>query len=240
MSVSEQSTIITKRNIQCLSTETKIINRQYIFKSDWTMQINTGSRLTGKLHWLIRVEQSKTAYAVDFLAYLLAISVLSLYLIWVGFSRHTFIIPLLIILGFISWTLIEYLLHRYLLHGVEPFRQWHMQHHSRPTALICTPTLVSSGSISLFIFIPAWLVGNLWVASAITLGLLIGYLGYAITHHAIHHWRASSVWLTQRKVWHFRHHANHLPICYGVTSGYWDVVFNTQITEILIHSSSND
>jgi cyclopropane-fatty-acyl-phospholipid synthase len=202
------------------------------------MQIKVESWLIGKLYWLIRVEQSKTAYFLDFLAYLMTISALSLYLVWVGFPNFTLIISFLVIVGFISWTLIEYLLHRYLLHGVEPFKQWHIQHHSRPTALICTPTLVSSGAIGLFIFIPAWLVWSLWIASALTLGLLIGYLGYAITHHALHHWRARGNWLTQRKVWHFRHHANQLPICYGVTSGYWDTVFNSEPKDSLIHHSS--
>ncbi|GAB1426064.1 hypothetical protein MASR2M16_32980 [Thauera terpenica] len=31
--------------------------------------------------------------------------------------------------GLVGWTLIEYLLHRFMLHRVEPFRAWHVEHH---------------------------------------------------------------------------------------------------------------
>jgi len=70
-------------------------------------------------------------------------------------------------------------------------------------------------------------LGDLWRASALTLGLLTGYLGYAITHHAIHHWRADNAWLKERKYWHALHHHSEQPGCYGVTSSVWDRVFGS-------------
>ena len=38
-----------------------------------------------------------------------------------------------------------------------------------------------------------------------TLGVLIGYYGYAFTHHAAHHWRHENAWLRRRKRWHALH-----------------------------------
>ena len=70
-----------------------------------------------------------------------------------------------------------------------------------------------------------WCIGSSFMACspfALTLGVLCGYVAYAITHHAIHHWRVDSAWLRRRQRWHFIHHSSPRPCCYGVTSGIWD------------------
>ena len=66
-----------------------------------------------------------------------------------------------------------------------------------------------------------------WPGNALTLGVLIGYLGYAITHHAMHHWKLNLGWLQRRKYWHAKHHHLMQPCCFGVSSGLWDQVFRT-------------
>jgi len=68
-------------------------------------------------------------------------------------------------------------------------------------------------------------LGDWWEACALTLGLLIGYLAYAVTHHAIHHWPAHNNWLKTRKRSHALHHHLRQLGSYGVTSGFWDAVF---------------
>jgi cyclopropane-fatty-acyl-phospholipid synthase len=67
----------------------------------------------------------------------------------------------------------------------------------------------------------------MWRACALTLGVLISYLGYAITHHAIHHWRIDNAWLKRRQRWHARHHHTTQTTGYGVTSAFWDQVSGT-------------
>jgi len=57
----------------------------------------------------------------------------------------------LVLAGMLLWSLTEYLPHRFVLHGLPPFRQWHALHHRRPQALICGPTLLSSGLITLLV-----------------------------------------------------------------------------------------
>jgi cyclopropane-fatty-acyl-phospholipid synthase len=96
--------------------------------------------------------------------------------------------------------------------------------------LICTPTLLSGTLIATLVFGPAWAVGGLWRACAVTLGVLAGYLAYAMTHHAMHHGRTRALWVRQRRRSHARHHHAAAPACYGVTSAFWDHVFGTAAT----------
>ena len=109
-----------------------------------------------------------------------------------------------------------------------PCPHWHARHHARPAALIGTPTLLSGGLVAGLVLLPAWWLGAVWQAVALTLGLLAGYLGYASVHHALHHWRATSAWMQRRQRWHAQHHrAGAAPGCFGVTSSFWDHVFGT-------------
>jgi sterol desaturase/sphingolipid hydroxylase (fatty acid hydroxylase superfamily) len=119
-------------------------------------------------------------------------------------------------------------MHRYLLHRVQPFKSWHEEHHQRPDAIIFTPTILSLAWQFVLIFIPALLAGGPWRASALTFGVLAGYLSYTITHHAVHHWHTDNPWLKQRKRWHaLHHHRTDQPGCYGVTTAFWDHVFGS-------------
>lgn len=177
---------------------------------------------------LFSLEHSQWAYRMDFALYATA-SVLMASLL-VAASPHDQTAKLFITagIGLITWPLIEYGLHRFVLHGLKPFSTWHAAHHHRPHALICTPTALSAALIAFLVFMPVALLSDIWLAIALTFGLLTGYLGYAVTHHALHHWRSDNAWLRQRKRCHALHHdpsrrAGH----YGVTSSLWDEVLGT-------------
>lgn len=163
---------------------------------------------------------------IDFAFYWVCVLVLALYLTING-SRYQLVSNLLLILtGIISWTAMEYLLHRFVLHGLEPFKSWHTQHHNRPHALICLPTVLSAALILLLAFFPALFMFGVLPASALTLGVLIGYLAYTIIHHGIHHWHIESSWLRKRKRWHALHHHVNQDSNFGVTNSFWDYVFS--------------
>jgi sterol desaturase/sphingolipid hydroxylase (fatty acid hydroxylase superfamily) len=120
-------------------------------------------------------------------------------------------------------------LHRFVLHGIKPFSTWHATHHQRPQALICTPTILSASLIAVLVGVPAWWLNEPWPALAMGFGLLNGYLVYAVTHHAIHHWRSDNEWIRQRKHCHALHHdASRMAGFYGVTSVLWDEVLGTK------------
>ncbi|MGE3176321.1 MAG: sterol desaturase family protein [Vicinamibacterales bacterium] len=177
---------------------------------------------------LFALEHSKAAYRADFVLYGAAVTSLAAYLresVPGGQAMESVVIALS---GLAGWTLIEYLLHRFVLHGLRPFSRWHANHHQRPRALICAPTILSATLVVVLVFLPALLWAGLWRACAFTLGVVAGYLAYAITHHATHHWRAGSEWLKRRRRWHALHHrrTGH-PGHYGVTSAFWDHVFGS-------------
>lgn len=177
---------------------------------------------------IFSLEHSKGAYVADFAFYGVVIVTLAALVLLVAPSGQLLHAALTIAVGLLSWTGIEYFLHRFVLHGVQPFRGWHAEHHQRPVALICTPTMLSAPLIALLVFLPSCLALGLWPACSFTLGVVIGYLAYATTHHAIHHWRSDNAWLRQRKYWHaLHHHANRRPACYGVTSQVWDHIFHS-------------
>ena len=176
---------------------------------------------------LLTLEHGKLAYRADFLLYALSVPALTALLLWTAARSYWLNGLFWVLVGLVSWTLIEYVLHGFVLHGLQPFRGWHEAHHQRPTALICAPTIFSATLIAVLVFLPAWVIGDLSCACSLTLGLLVGYLAYATTHHATHHWRATSSWLKARKRWHALHHHAHDPACYGVTSAFWDHVFGS-------------
>ncbi len=176
---------------------------------------------------LYTLEHSRSAYRADFALYGAALVGLAAFLVFDGPRGQRLEIAACALAGLGFWSVVEYALHRFVLHGLQPFQGWHAQHHRRPAALICTPTILSATLIATLVFLPA-LVFGLWWACALTLGVVTGYLAYSVTHHATHHWRADNAWLKRRKRWHALHH---LPIeqpgCYGVTSGFWDHVFGS-------------
>lgn len=175
-----------------------------------------------------QLEHSPWAYRTDFALYALASLLMASYLVLAGphDRRDTLWLPA--VMGLICWPALEYALHRFVLHGLKPFSTWHAEHHRRPRALICTPTLLSAGLIALLVFAPSAILGDRWLALSLTFGLLTGYLAYAITHHAIHHWHGNNAWLKQRQLSHALHHDPKRPQGhYGVLSSLWDEVMGT-------------
>jgi cyclopropane-fatty-acyl-phospholipid synthase len=174
---------------------------------------------------LFSIDHGPAAYWADFGIYGTAVAALAILLSVLAPREHWPSLAALVVLGVAAWTLIEYAVHRFVLHGLEPFSRWHAEHHDRPKALMSTPTLLSASLVASLIFLPGLLAAGLWRAFAWTLGVLAGYLAYALTHHATHHWRSRGAWMARRKRWHARHH--HMGACYGVSSSFWDRVFGT-------------
>ncbi len=177
---------------------------------------------------LLTTEHGRVAYLADFALYASAATTLAVLLAVAAPHERRAEMLAFALAGLAAWTLVEYLLHRFVLHGLQPFRTWHAEHHRRPRALIGTPTILSAGLIAALVFVPALVLSDLWRACALTFGLLAGYLVYAIVHHATHHRHSGLAWLRHVK----RHHALHhspvaVPARYGVTSAFWDVVFRT-------------
>jgi cyclopropane-fatty-acyl-phospholipid synthase len=190
---------------------------------------------------LFSLEHSSTAYRFDFALYALLCLGAATVLLSVAPTGYGIVLLLWVMSGVALWSLLEYLLHRYVLHGVAPFSRWHAQHHLRPRALIASPIALSLSLFFTLGTLPAWWLLGIWPAVALTLGLMCSYLVYGLTHHATHHgtpsWIGRSAWLSQRRICHAMHHAAHniktqgqvsKPCHFGVSSSIWDVLFGTK------------
>ena len=193
---------------------------------------------------LFTLEHSRTAYRVDFALYGLISLAMASALLLASPAGSGAALAAWALTGLLAWSPAEYLLHRFVLHGVPPFNRWHDEHPRRPTALIGSPTLISVSLFATLVAAPAgWLLGA-WPACAMTFGLLTGYLAYGLTHHATHHavpgLSRRGGWLARRRRWHALHHQAHrassrgataepgLPAGhYGVSSALWDHAFGT-------------
>ncbi len=136
-----------------------------------------------------------------------------------------------VLIGASVWTLVEYLLHRFVLHRVPWIKEQHEAHHNSHKELIGTPTWLSLTLTLASVLLPATLLTNLALGSGFTAGFMLGYLWYVAVHYGTHHWSAKSGSLFSRlQRRHAVHHHYDVMGNFGVSSGLWDYVFLTNVT----------
>ena len=153
-------------------------------------------------------------------------------------------IPVAFIVGLFTWTLAEYVVHRFVFH-FPPRTPWqervsflfHGVHHAQPwskTRLVMPPA-VSIPMALLFYGLFSLLVGLVlgapqWVAPLFS-GFVAGYLTYDMLHYSMHHFRMQWGVLRSRRKYHMLHHGSTPNRRFGVTSSLWDIVFGTKPAE---------
>lgn len=145
-------------------------------------------------------------------------------------------VALLLGSGFVSWSLIEYGLHRFVFHydarsrlGRELLYQAHLSHHENPTA---TNRLFASLFLSVPIAALYWLVawiatGSVATASYLFIGMSSGYFCYEWLHYQCHHGKSHLLLLRYLRKYHLLHHYKTPGLRFGVTSPLLDLVFGT-------------
>jgi len=136
--------------------------------------------------------------------------------------------------GLFLWTLVEYLLHRWVFHRFGTmFRSTHPRHHAFPRDLrylFAQPVFVSAGSAMLMMLL--WMVTGSWYeALKVMIGLWAGYLYYELVHYRIHFADNAGWSLRRQRRAHFKHHFDDPTRGFGVTTPIWDWVFRTTISE---------
>ncbi len=135
---------------------------------------------------------------------------------WLGWSA----------LGFVSWTLSEFLLHRYAYHLWPSFLSaGHSLHHESPRALIGVPWYLTAIAL-VAIYEGLSLVTRPPVTGVVMGFNWLGYILYCIAHHGSHHWSLPWGWFQRMKRHHLIHHA-HPEYNWGFTTPIWDHVFST-------------
>ena len=177
------------------------------------------------------MNQSKASYYADVIFYPVVVTGVVLADMVANGSAPRWFWLLTCLLGIFLWTLVEYLLHRFILHRLPIVMTLHAMHHSRPSAYIGTPLWVSLLGFSCIAFLPLWWIGGFEIANGITCGLIIGYVWYLLIHDAVHRWPLSdSSWIRKARLRHLRHHHTSEPSGnFGVTTDFWDGVFVTKI-----------
>jgi sterol desaturase/sphingolipid hydroxylase (fatty acid hydroxylase superfamily) len=159
------------------------------------------------------------------------------FLLYYSFAKLDFTFSYIILVftgGMLSWTLFEYLMHRFVFHYVahSPGAQRivyiiHANHHEYPRdreRLFMPPA--PSFIIAAVIFIPQYLLldNNAFMFFP---GFLFGYLMYGTMHYAIHAWNPPFKWM--KPLWrnHHLHHYKEQEKGFGVSTTIWDRVFGT-------------
>ncbi len=174
---------------------------------------------------------SKTAYYADFMIYAGAVAALAVFAAGEsGRAAHATWIEAFAV-GAALWTLLEYLLHRFILHRWRPFAAMHAFHHAAPRDLVGTPTWITLGIFWSLFFVPEWWLWSFNVASGLVAGVMAGFLWYGLLHHLIHHGRPRIIaaLLEKSAGRHRQHHYARRCGNFGVTTPIWDHLFGTVI-----------
>jgi sterol desaturase/sphingolipid hydroxylase (fatty acid hydroxylase superfamily) len=137
--------------------------------------------------------------------------------------------------GFVTWTLLEYWLHRLFFHW-QPPGKWgerlhflvHGVHHTWPRdkyRLVMPPAV----SITLyFVFGTIWylLLGPRY-GFGFHSGFVVGYMFYDLTHYWVHHFKPRSEYGRQLKKNHMLHHFKDPTTRFCVSNMVWDRLFGT-------------
>jgi dihydroceramide fatty acyl 2-hydroxylase len=138
-------------------------------------------------------------------------------------------------LGVLSWTLLEYGLHRFIFHfepdprsEVQKEAAWliHGIHHDYPwdrDRLVMPP--MATALIALAVWFAFRFLGSVehaWMA-----GMVGGYVWYDLTHYYLHHAAPTTAFGKWLRRYHLVHHFQTPQVRYGITTPLWDHVFRT-------------
>ncbi|NXO36678.1 FA2H hydroxylase, partial [Locustella ochotensis] len=201
---------------------------------------------------------SKTAWYVVFMVWTPVV----LYLSWVSYTSlaqgntrlfssftteysipvHKYYFPFIFLLGMILWSLLEYLIHRFVFHMKPPASNYylitlhfllHGQHHKSPfdSSRLVFPPVPASLVIGFFygvlrLLLPAVLGLSVFV------GGLCGYVIYDMMHYYLHYGSPrKGTYLYGLKAYHVKHHFEHQRSGFGISTRFWDYPFRTLIPE---------
>src|ERR1700730_2087471 len=134
-----------------------------------------------------------------------------------------------VIAGFMSSGLLEYVVHRWVLHGpASMVKRGHAQHHAEPRALISTPLFViMTGALAIWGLLGLVLPAGL--TALLVFGLYAGYNYFALVHHWQHHrghdLACVAYWRRLERRHHLHHHRQ--VVNFGVSTAIWDRLFGS-------------
>ncbi|NXU97915.1 FA2H hydroxylase, partial [Cettia cetti] len=202
---------------------------------------------------------SKTAWYVVFMVWTPVV----LYLSWVSYTSlaqgntrlfssftteysipvHKYYFPFIFLLGMILWSLLEYLIHRFVFHMKPPASNYylitlhfllHGQHHKSPfdSSRLVFPPVPASLVIGFFYGVLRLLLPEV-LGLTVFVGGLCGYVIYDMMHYYLHYGSPKKgTYLYGLKAYHVKHHFEHQRSgSFGISTRFWDYPFRTLIPE---------
>jgi sterol desaturase/sphingolipid hydroxylase (fatty acid hydroxylase superfamily) len=168
-----------------------------------------GTRRVGKYNASDRPMTAIIYFGEMLVASLLAIVLLAVSQVGMSFDAALFVG------GVVGWTLAEYLVHRFVLHGFAPTE--HRLHHANPDGAVLT------------IFWQIWIcfaLVYLIAGGTFVAGALVAYAWYLFVHHCAHHGPDK---LPLPLLKHHQSHHRFATRNYGVSTTLWDHIFGTML-----------
>ncbi|NWT03644.1 FA2H hydroxylase, partial [Mionectes macconnelli] len=201
---------------------------------------------------------SKTAWYVVFMVWTPVV----LYLSWVSYTSlaqgntrlfssftteysipvHKYYFPFIFLLGMVLWSLLEYLIHRFVFHMKPPASNYylitlhfllHGQHHKSPfdSSRLVFPPVPASLVIGFFYGVLRLLLPEV-LGLSVFVGGLCGYVIYDMMHYYLHYGSPKKgTYLYGLKAYHVKHHFEHQKSGFGISTRFWDYPFRTLIPE---------
>jgi len=156
-------------------------------------------------------------------------------------SSHPWIGVSCFLLGIALWTLIEYLSHRYILHGRfppanDPIRKFfhrrldplHWEHHERPFDGLHINGVLSDLMPLFAVCAPISFLAPVYTLPILMAGTIQGYVIEEWVHHCVHYYHFHNPVFRYIQRYHLYHHSpKGEREGYGISSPIWDFVFDT-------------
>jgi Fatty acid hydroxylase superfamily len=170
----------------------------------------------------------------------------SLALLWLGLRSSQRLMALWYFSGGIAaWTMLEYVVHRYVLHGRFPegrgpvrwfthkyFDPLHWEHHARPWDGEHINGRIRDTLPFAALFAAVASLAPLETAPMFVAGLLQAYVIEEWVHHSVHFYHFRNRYFRYIRRHHLYHHSpKGSEVGYGLTSAFWDVIWGTRIPE---------
>ncbi len=145
---------------------------------------------------------------------------------------HVAVVVLAAALGVLTWSLMEYCIHRWLGHdrrfAGNLFEREHTAHHSRGNWFAAGwKKAAAASAVAVLVGVPSWFLVGPRLGIAYTGGLVAFYLTYELLHRLEHVHPGFTAYGRWARRHHFHHHFEDPRSNHGVTSPLWDVVFGT-------------
>jgi sterol desaturase/sphingolipid hydroxylase (fatty acid hydroxylase superfamily) len=171
-----------------------------------------------------------------------------------SWTQHRWLTVAFFSAGCVTWTLVEYLFHRYVLHGRfsggnglirkflhERLDPLHWDHHLRPLDGRHISGELKDILPLFFVAAPVSFLFPVYTAPVLLAGVVQSYVAEEWLHYALHFSNSRFPLFRRMKKYHLYHHSPRgIDKGYGITTRFWDAVFDTRFPRSVRRSLSRN